>query len=317
MYSINVFLTFSLSNLGMSRFWITAPQGAPGLVPPPAGAPHRPRAVRDHPHRDLLREVRRRRLAHAGHHRRCSSSSASSIRRHYAPRRRRHPAARRRAPRPAARTRRQAERANAATRRARRRDRPATARGDALRGRLRRPRAARAPHAPAHVPAGTSRGSSSARSRSSTRACSRASTRCTSSRARTQHAARQVRAVRGVARACRPRARSRRASRSPSRPRRLATELIQKYPKGLFVAGQLIFEEDTFVDAHPPQRDGVPHPAAPAARGRADGRPPGAPQPEGRPAPRGAEPHRRAGNDVATSSGRAREGEPPSRKAAE
>jgi amino acid transporter len=28
---------------------------------------------------------------------------------------------------------------------------------------------------------------------------------------------------------------------------KLATEIIQKYPKGLFVAGQLIFEEDTFV----------------------------------------------------------------------
>ena len=58
MYSINVFLTFSLSNLGMSRFWITAPEGARGLVPPPAGAPRRPRALRDHPHRHVLREVR-------------------------------------------------------------------------------------------------------------------------------------------------------------------------------------------------------------------------------------------------------------------
>ena len=63
---------------------------------------------------------------------------------------------------------------------------------------------------------------------------------------------------------------------------KIATELIQKYPKALFVAGQLIFEEDTFVDAHPPQRDGVHDPAAPAARRRADDRAPGAPQSERR-----------------------------------
>ena len=51
MYSINVFLTFSLSNLGMARFWIQHRKEHARLAPAPAGAPHRPRALRDDPHR--------------------------------------------------------------------------------------------------------------------------------------------------------------------------------------------------------------------------------------------------------------------------
>ena len=46
--------------------------------------------------------------------------------------------------------------------------------------------------------------------------------------------------------ACPPRACSRRGPRSPSRREKIGTELIQKYPQGLFVAGQLLFEEETF-----------------------------------------------------------------------
>ncbi len=68
MYSINVFLTFSLSNLGMSRFWIKhrkehadwfkhLPVHLIGLGP-----------VRDDPHRHRVREVRGGRLADAGRH---------------------------------------------------------------------------------------------------------------------------------------------------------------------------------------------------------------------------------------------------------
>ena len=47
MYSINVFLTFSLSNLGMSRYWIKHREEHPGLVAAPARAPHGARPLPD------------------------------------------------------------------------------------------------------------------------------------------------------------------------------------------------------------------------------------------------------------------------------
>ena len=75
---------------------------------------------------------------------------------------------------------------------------------------------------------------------------------------------------------------------------KLATDSIAQYPKGLFVAGQLIFDEDTFATPPPAQRDGVHDPAPPAARRRAHGRAPRSPEPQRRSPPRGAEPHRRA-----------------------
>ena len=106
---------------------------------------------------------------------------------------------------------------------------------------------------------------------------------------RTQRGARQVRAVRGWL-GLPAESTFSTGIEVAVEAEKIATELIQKYPKGLFVAGQLIFEEDTFVDAHPPQRDGVHDPAAAAARGRADGRAAGEAEPEGRAAPRGAQP---------------------------
>ena len=103
MYSINVFLTFSLSKFGMARFWIQ----------------HRKEHSKDW-YRHLpvhltgltlcvtilvvtvLREVRRGGLAHARHHQACSSGSASRSSATTQARRPRHPAPRRRARRPAA-----------------------------------------------------------------------------------------------------------------------------------------------------------------------------------------------------------------------
>ena len=145
---------------------------------------------------------------------------------------------------------------------------------------------------------GTSRASSSARSPSSTPATSRASPRCTSSRAaRSTRSTSTCATPRGSA--CRPRASSRRASRSPSRPRSSRTDLIQKYPKGLFVAGQLIFDEDTFATRILHNETAFMIQRRLQHAGRPDGRLPGAPQPQGRAAPRGAQPDRRAGRVVA------------------
>ena len=56
---------------------------------------------------------------------------------------------------------------------------------------------------------------------------------------------RRVRALRARARPARRRAPTPSAPRSRSRPRSSAIEPVQRYPKALVVAGQLIFEEDT------------------------------------------------------------------------
>ena len=118
---------------------------------------------------------------------------------------------------------------------------------DALRGRVRRPRTARAAHALAHVPGplqghrlllgrghrlrclqGPRRGARAGTTNRSTRSTSTCST--PSGWGSRRESTLSVR-----------------ASRWRSKAEKIATELIQKYPRGLFVAGQLIFDEDTFV----------------------------------------------------------------------
>ena len=61
MYSINVFLTFSLTELGMTRHWIVE-RKEPRWKQPARDPRHRPRPVRDDPLRHPLREVRGGRL---------------------------------------------------------------------------------------------------------------------------------------------------------------------------------------------------------------------------------------------------------------
>ncbi len=68
MYSINVFLTFSLSNLGMARFWIKHRREHAELVDAPADSSPRTRTMSNHSHRDCVREVRGRRMADARRH---------------------------------------------------------------------------------------------------------------------------------------------------------------------------------------------------------------------------------------------------------
>ena len=146
-----------------------------------------------------------------------------------------------------------------------------------LRRRLRRPRAPRAAHAACACSPGTSRASSSARSRSSTPTPSRAPSEVHALETRTR---RRARAVRDASRATLGLPAERELSTGTEvavEAEKLGLELIRRYPKALFVAGQLIFEEDTSFGPHPPQRDGVHDPAAPPARGRADDRPAGAP----------------------------------------
>ncbi len=100
MYSINVFLTFSLSEFGMSQVLDPAPQGArQGVEAPPPGPPHRPHALPHHPRGHRRREVRRGGLAHAGDHR----PALRRLPAHQAPLQRRgprHPGPRRGVPRP-------------------------------------------------------------------------------------------------------------------------------------------------------------------------------------------------------------------------
>ena len=154
MYSINVFLTFSLSELRDGRFWIQHRKEHQGLVAAPAGPPHRPDAVRDDPRVTVDREVRRGRLAHAGRSPGSSSPSASAS----------SATTTASSPPSAASTSScptrwpTSERAQAQRREPGRRggegtiDRRQPGRGP-LRRRLRRPRAARAAHAPPDVPA--------------------------------------------------------------------------------------------------------------------------------------------------------------------
>ena len=70
MYSINVFLTFSLSMFGMARKSIADRKTAPGLDPQGDAVRGRLRAVRDDPGHHRRREVQRGRLDHAAGHRR-------------------------------------------------------------------------------------------------------------------------------------------------------------------------------------------------------------------------------------------------------
>ncbi len=279
MYSINVFLTFSLSNLGMSRFWITDRKKHPDWLK------HLPVhliglalcvTILD---RHLLREVRRRRVAHARHHR-APRRLCFAIRSHYrtvveAIRR-----PRRRAPR-SARGPQDGGRADrgriAASAPGRRRDRP---------------RASRSRSSSSAATAGSvgtrcsrscgcsrtiSRGSSSARSRSSTRATSKASKRCTSSRS-------------GRGRSSRSTCASPPALGLPAESafatgievaveaEKLGKRAHRALPAGALRRRPAPLRRGLDVQPHPPQRDRVSHPAPPAARRHPDGRPPGPPR---------------------------------------
>ena len=68
MYSINVFLTFSLSQLGMMRFFYDEPRQGPPVEAAHRRAHRRVHPLRDHPGHHRLREIRRRGLGHPGHH---------------------------------------------------------------------------------------------------------------------------------------------------------------------------------------------------------------------------------------------------------
>ena len=68
MYSINVFLTFSLSMLGMSRHWWQQRGAQPALEAATGAVRAGGADVPDDPGHHHLREVRGRRLAHAGDH---------------------------------------------------------------------------------------------------------------------------------------------------------------------------------------------------------------------------------------------------------
>ena len=70
MYSINVFLTFSLTELGMSRHWIKDAGKEPRWKSQLCHPRHGPGHVPVHPLRDALREVRGRRLDDRAHHQR-------------------------------------------------------------------------------------------------------------------------------------------------------------------------------------------------------------------------------------------------------
>ena len=68
MYSINVFLTFSLSQLGMSRFFIKNRANRAEVETIPAHPSHRPGRLPDDPRHHLDREIRPGRLADVRHH---------------------------------------------------------------------------------------------------------------------------------------------------------------------------------------------------------------------------------------------------------
>ena len=68
MYSINVFLTFSLSMGGMCRYWMRPAPRAPVVEAGPGPARHRADALPLHPGGHGLREILPRRLGHGPHH---------------------------------------------------------------------------------------------------------------------------------------------------------------------------------------------------------------------------------------------------------
>ncbi len=77
MYPINVFLTFSISQIGMSTYFHQEPQKGNALEKAPAGPHDGLRALLHHPGHHQLRKIRRRRLDdpadHVGFHRRSAT----------------------------------------------------------------------------------------------------------------------------------------------------------------------------------------------------------------------------------------------------
>ena len=245
MYSINVFLTFSLSNSRCRASGSSTARSTQGLEAAPAGAPaSRLVAVPHDPRRHRRREVRRGRLAHAGDHARRSSALCFADQ---APLRavvRAIAALDDELPGP------EDPGADAmadgaiGTRRARARARPQAGRHP-LRRRLRRPRAARAAHAAAHVPRALQGRRLRQRRGGRLRRVQGRRARSTALEERTRESLASYERFARSARAAGGERVLGRAPRSPSRPRSSAASSSSDTRKALVVAGQLIFEEDT------------------------------------------------------------------------